>query len=45
MEFLAQYAREFGSTVPTFHNDGWPAGSWNSGRNDKFGVDLYGFDK
>ncbi|MHA1734728.1 MAG: beta-galactosidase [Promethearchaeota archaeon] len=39
MRELVECARDFGTTVPTFHNDGWDAGSWNGL------VDLYGFDK
>ncbi len=39
MEDLIKYVREFGITVPTFHNDAWETGSWNNL------VDLYGFDK
>ncbi|MFW9897984.1 MAG: beta-galactosidase [Candidatus Thorarchaeota archaeon] len=39
MEELIQYAREFGITVPNFHNDALELGSWNGL------VDLYGFDK
>jgi len=39
MEELIQYAREFGISVPTFHNDALELGAWNGL------VDLYGFDK
>lgn len=39
MEELIKYVREFGVSVPTFHNDAWETGSWNNL------VDLYGFDK
>lgn len=35
MRELVQYARKFGITVPTFHDDGMPIGSWNGL------VDLY----
>nr|MDO8114143.1 beta-galactosidase [Candidatus Sigynarchaeota archaeon] len=36
---LIQYLREFGVTVPIFHNDGIETGSWDGL------VDLYGFDE
>ena len=39
MEKLIKYAREYGISVPTFHNDALELGSWNGL------VDLYGFDK
>ncbi len=39
MRELVQYAHKFGITVPTFHDDGMPIGSWNGI------VDLYAFNK
>ncbi len=39
MKELVQYARKFGISVPTFHDDGLPIGSWNGL------VDLYAFNK
>ncbi len=39
MQELISYAKEFGITVPNFHNDVEELGSWNGL------VDLYGFDK
>jgi hypothetical protein len=46
MDEVASFAREFGSTVPFFHNDAWLAGAWNGGKSGKAAaVDLYGFDR
>ena len=39
MEELIKYAKDFGISVPTFHNDAMELGAWNGL------VDLYGFDK
>ncbi len=39
MRELVQYTHKFGITVPTFHDDGLPIGSWNGI------VDLYAFNK
>lgn len=46
---IAEVARQSGSTVPFFHNDDNPIGSWSSGRPGKDGptgyrTDMYGFD-
>lgn len=47
---LARIAHQNGVTVPLFHNDPQPQGSWVSGRpagffgGKPFGVDLYAFD-
>ena len=45
MRGLAEMAREAGSTVPLFHNDAMPIGSWSSDRPGAYGVDLYAFDR
>lgn len=50
LRLVAQLARECGSTVPFFHNDDNPIGSWSTGKPGKDGnptnyrTDLYGFD-
>jgi len=50
LRLLAQLSRDLGSTVPFFHNDDNPIGSWSSGRPGKdlkptgYRTDLYGFD-
>ncbi|KAJ3115028.1 hypothetical protein HK100_001486 [Physocladia obscura] len=52
MRFLARVARDCNITVPLFHNDGFEQASWISFDNpkivagrEKFGLDLYAFDK
>ncbi len=50
LRLIAELARELGSTVPFFHNDDSPIGSWSSGRPGKgdvptgYRTDWYGFD-
>lgn len=49
LRLIAEVARQCGSTVPFFHNDDNPIGSWSSGRPGKDGptgyrTDMYGFD-